>query len=134
MITMQSTHRPAPVPPPPVPPDAAAEQRQDEHHRTGDLPPRFEQLLARLEEDYEFHTMQLAHLSAQPAGSAQAFDRESLAAASRRALTVIAAALRDMAEGRYGTCRSCGRSIPWERLEARPEARHCVRCRPASTA
>jgi RNA polymerase-binding transcription factor len=38
-----------------------------------------------------------------------------------------------MAEGRYGICRSCGETIPLERLEARPEARHCIRCQASST-
>jgi RNA polymerase-binding transcription factor DksA len=135
VITMQSTHPRLPVPPPPLPPpDAAPEQRQNGTQRAGALPPQFEHLLARLEEAYEFHTMQLEQLGAEQAGCAQAFDRESLVASSRHALTRIAAALKDMADGRYGICRSCGRSIPLERLEARPEARHCVRCQAASTA
>jgi RNA polymerase-binding transcription factor DksA len=134
VIAMQSTHRRVPVPPHPLPPsDGPPEQRRDDDQGTGAPSPRFQQLLVRLEEGYEFHTRQLTELSPRPAGSAQAFDRDSLAAASRRALTVIAAALRDMAEGRYGICRSCGEAIPLERLEARPEARHCIRCQASST-
>jgi len=37
-------------------------------------------------------------------------------------------ALRARADGTYGTCRECGRQIPPERLEARPEATLCVEC------
>ena len=91
----------------------------------------FERLLARLEAGYEFHTQQLARLMGRPdaeSDTADAYDRQSLAAASRHALADIAAALRDMAEGRYGTCASCSQPIPAERLNARPEARHCLPC------
>ena len=129
MIAMQSSDRRVPVPPAPCsPPDGPPEQRQDVEERAGAQSPHFQLLLSRLEEGYEFHTRQLTQLSARPADSAQAPDQDSLAAASRQALTVIAAALRAMAEGRYGTCATCGQPIPMERLEARPEARHCLRC------
>lgn len=40
----------------------------------------------------------------------------------------IEAALRHIDEGTYGTCVSCGRPIPDERLEARPEADRCLPC------
>jgi hypothetical protein len=90
-------------------------------------PPEFEHLVARLEAGYEFHTKQL-ELLAGDVDAEHAFDRESLAATSRRALRMIAAALRDMADGRYGVCTTCGQPIPLERLDARPEARHCLRC------
>ena len=134
MIAMQSTDRRAPVPPNRLsPPGVPPEQRQDADQRAGNRSTQFEQLLARLEEGYEFHTMQLTRLYAQPADSAGALERDSLASASRQALSQIAAALRDMAEGRYGTCSSCRQPIPGDRLEARPEARHCLRCQAAST-
>ncbi|WP_084361567.1 TraR/DksA family transcriptional regulator [Herbiconiux solani] len=38
------------------------------------------------------------------------------------------AALERLAEGRYGTCLSCGRPIAAGRLEARPTAALCVDC------
>ena len=130
---MQSTDRRAPVPPDPLsPPQGPSEQRKNPEEGAPAAPVRFQQLLARLEEGYEFHTMQLAQLSA-PGDSTQAFDRHSLEAASRQALTVIAAALRAMAEGRYGICGSCGQPIPMERLEARPEAAFCLRCQASAT-
>jgi DnaK suppressor protein len=129
VIAMQSSDRRAPaLPDPSLPPDGPPEQRQDVEERAGAHCPRLQLLLARLEEGYEFHTRQLTQLSARPADPAQALDQDSLTAASRQALTVIAAALRAMAEGRYGTCATCGQPIPMERLEARPEARHCLRC------
>ena len=58
----------------------------------------------------------------------EAFTRDSLVAASRRVLATIAAALRDVAEGRYGICEGCNGQIPAERMQARPEARYCVSC------
>jgi DnaK suppressor protein len=30
--------------------------------------------------------------------------------------------------GTYGSCEGCGRTIPFERLEAIPQARRCVSC------
>ena len=41
----------------------------------------------------------------------------------------VEAALRARKSGTYGVCQSCGRPIPSERLEARPEATQCVDCR-----
>lgn len=35
-------------------------------------------------------------------------------------------ALERLDAGAYGSCEACGRPIPAERLEARPEARYCV--------
>jgi DnaK suppressor protein len=47
---------------------------------------------------------------------------------AREALEETVAALRRLDDGTYGICESCGRSIPFERLEAIPEARRCVGC------
>jgi RNA polymerase-binding transcription factor DksA len=40
----------------------------------------------------------------------------------------IAEARRALADGSYGTCKSCGREIPADRLEAVPEAVLCLNC------
>lgn len=40
----------------------------------------------------------------------------------------IRAALARISEGTYGNCSSCGKAINPERLEALPEAVHCVTC------
>jgi RNA polymerase-binding transcription factor DksA len=37
-------------------------------------------------------------------------------------------ARRALADGSYGTCKGCGRSIPPERLDAAPEAVRCLDC------
>ena len=37
-------------------------------------------------------------------------------------------ALYRLAEGKYGECEDCARSIPTERLRFRPEATRCVDC------
>jgi len=39
-------------------------------------------------------------------------------------------ALARLAADDYGTCEACGRSIPFERLEAIPSARNCMACPP----
>ncbi len=46
----------------------------------------------------------------------------------RRELADIDAALARIAEGRYGTCQSCGGPMGLQRLRALPEARYCVAC------
>ena len=40
----------------------------------------------------------------------------------------IEAALRRMVEGSYGECSDCGAGIAFERLQAYPTAKRCVRC------
>jgi RNA polymerase-binding transcription factor DksA len=42
------------------------------------------------------------------------------------ALTDVERAIRRLDSGAYGVCEACGREIPAERLEAKPEARFCV--------
>jgi RNA polymerase-binding transcription factor DksA len=37
-------------------------------------------------------------------------------------------ALQRLEAGTYGQCVDCGRDLPDERLEARPEAERCVQC------
>ena len=51
----------------------------------------------------------------------------------RFALEEVDAALARLAEGRYGTCETCGIPIPSERLRALPEARRCIACEAASS-
>lgn len=48
-------------------------------------------------------------------------------------LREVEAALARMDEGTYGLCERCGDEIPEERLEARPQARMCVRCKQRSS-
>ena len=46
----------------------------------------------------------------------------------RRELADIEAALARIAQGRYGTCLSCGGPLGLQRLRAIPEARYCLGC------
>jgi DnaK suppressor protein len=41
-------------------------------------------------------------------------------------------ALRKFELGTYGVCESCGEKIDWARLEAKPEARLCIKCKQRS--
>jgi RNA polymerase-binding transcription factor DksA len=66
-----------------------------------------------------------------PEGATLAFERQHTAAlleAAREQVTAVDAALRRLAEGRYGECDRCGQPIGAERLAARPSAITCVRC------
>ncbi len=57
--------------------------------------------------------------------------RESLAAL-REGAQLLDDALERLIAGTYGRCVSCAGAIPFERLEAIPDVRHCVSCpRPA---
>jgi RNA polymerase-binding protein DksA len=40
----------------------------------------------------------------------------------------VEAALRLIEKGKYGVCERCGKEIPTERLEVRPDATLCVQC------
>jgi DnaK suppressor protein len=43
-------------------------------------------------------------------------------------LSDVEDALARIARGTYGTCVTCGRAIPLERLEALPQASRCIEC------
>jgi DnaK suppressor protein len=45
-----------------------------------------------------------------------------------QALEQIRAALERLAEGTYGRCQECGKTIPRLRLQALPYTPHCVEC------
>jgi DnaK suppressor protein len=51
-----------------------------------------------------------------------------LAASARMVLSDVEAALRRIAEGRYGVCHLCRRPVDRERLTVVPQARYCGRC------
>jgi len=57
--------------------------------------------------------------------------RSIIQAANRRIageLQQIDFALERMNRGTYGMCQSCGREIPFARLDALPSALHCMSC------
>ena len=63
---------------------------------------------------------------------AQASERQDLSFMTRERLAErinrLTAALERLNEGTYGQCESCGRPIEKPRLEALPEAKHCLEC------
>lgn len=60
--------------------------------------------------------------------TAERGEAERLAADLHESLDDVEAALARVAEGTYGTCERCGRSISEARLEAMPTARRCLDC------
>jgi RNA polymerase-binding protein DksA len=73
----------------------------------------FDAIAGAVGEDETGHDRELARIAAERA---------------REAIEDIEAALVRLDAGDYGSCESCGRAIPFERLEAIPQARHCVAC------
>ena len=66
-----------------------------------------------------------------PEGATIAFERSQVGALVRQArerLAEVDAAEQRLSDGTYGLCERCGRPIAAGRLEARPEARTCIRC------
>jgi DnaK suppressor protein len=64
-------------------------------------------------------------------GTTEAVERIATTAQARtisEALADVDRALAKIDEDSYGICDSCGRMIPEERLEAKPEATRCVDC------
>jgi DnaK suppressor protein len=64
-------------------------------------------------------------------GTTEAVERLSTTATARSlaaSLREVERALAKLADGTYGSCDGCGRSIAPERLEARPATPWCVRC------
>ena len=57
----------------------------------------------------------------------QARESALLASAERRVAELVAAQRR-LADGTFGVCEVCGRTIPAGRTAARPEATRCVPC------
>lgn len=53
---------------------------------------------------------------------------DAIGVETREAIVALKAALLRMEEGSYGVCVECGGAIAAARLEARPEATHCINC------
>lgn len=69
-----------------------------------------------------------------PDGGSNSLDRAlalRVADAAARAARAAETALARLADGRYGTCETCGRHIPLARLRAIPETALCVTCKRA---
>lgn len=53
---------------------------------------------------------------------------ERLDRATEQLLAQFTHAVERMQQGHYGTCETCGSTIPSERLAAMPQATQCARC------
>lgn len=91
--------------------------------------------LVRLEEDLETAQRELAAEAGNDDRiseiASMAVGREldmSLEKNVRLLLVRVEEALEAITSGKYGICRSCGKEIPKERLEALPYAPRCVEC------
>jgi len=100
---------------------------------------RLEKLLTELESSAEVlqrsggaDTGELSTLDQHPADSGTALADADREEASLEVLLAqqerVKAALARVDAGTYGSCVDCGRELPEERLEARPEAERCVDC------
>jgi DnaK suppressor protein len=86
-----------------------------------------------IEENFAAHTAQLTELTVygrMPGhGGYDPLTLEEWAAHHRREIADSADALRRMADGTYGLCRTCHHAIPAGLLRAVPHAERCVPCR-----
>ncbi|WP_435271824.1 TraR/DksA family transcriptional regulator [Streptomyces parvulus] len=90
-----------------------------------------------LHEQRLFREEQVRQLTAEPsrtdpdprASAARTEVRTEPAASARMVLADVEAALRRLAEGRYGHCHLCRRPIDRAHLMIVPQARYCARCR-----
>jgi RNA polymerase-binding transcription factor DksA len=75
---------------------------------------------------------ELAHVDNHPGDTASELHDEELAETTviflEEEVRRIEEARRALADGTYGICKSCGREIPAERLQAVPEAVLCLSC------
>ncbi|MEB8342110.1 TraR/DksA family transcriptional regulator [Streptomyces endophyticus] len=90
-----------------------------------------------LQEQRRFREDQLRRLAAAASRTGRPLQQHSpartqvdhtLAACARMVLTDVEAALDRIAEGRYGHCHRCRRTIDRDRLMIVPQARYCARC------
>lgn len=93
------------------------------------LKTRLQELETRLEKVSRDASSEHSHDSAE-----QAQERENdevidgIGAETRLAIVQLRHALERLENGEYGICQACGEEISAGRLEAVPEATHCVKC------
>lgn len=101
----------------------------DGSHQKQELQRRLEELEGRL--DKLKRDAAQAH-SSDSAEQAQERENDEVVDAigveTREAIVALKGALLRMEDGSYGVCVQCGSDISAERLEARPEATHCINC------
>lgn len=109
--------------------DRALEQRlrADRERTTA----RMEELRHQFDAIVESASLAVPDDEHDPEGSTLGFERAQTAALigqARDHLVELDRALERLAEGSYGRCERCGDPIAPERLQARPDARTCIRC------
>jgi DnaK suppressor protein len=77
-------------------------------------------------------TGELSHIDQHPAEAASELTEQERDEALLHVVddqrAQVAAALERLEAGTYGACVDCGKDLPDERLEARPEAARCLDC------
>jgi DnaK suppressor protein len=100
--------------------------------RLGDLLAELEASAAVVQHGGSANTGELTTLDQHPADSGTSLADADREEASLEVLLAqqerVKAALARVEAGTYGRCVDCGRELPDERLEARPEAERCVDC------
>jgi DnaK suppressor protein len=89
------------------------------------------ELVAAIEETRVARRLTFADDEHDPDGSTASLDQArdvALLEQTERTLAELAEAGRRLADGDYGVCEVCGRTIPPERMLARPETPRCVAC------
>lgn len=89
-----------------------------------------ETLVAAITDMRTTRSLTLADDEHDPEGSTVSLDQArdvALLAQIEKSLSELNGARERLAAGTYGRCEACGRDIPAARLEARPEARLCLR-------
>lgn len=99
----------------------------------------FQELLTRWLDDLLRHADETVVYLKQPESFTDLLDRASfdsersfqLRIRDRESVLIkkIRNSLEDIKEGTYGICNNCGGDISLKRLEARPVARHCIKCK-----
>lgn len=119
---------PGPCPPPALYADAMTDRIEPDRLRESLLEERG-RLLVSLGEPIE-GPGQMTYGS-QAAAATHVFEQQrdlALRDHERAQLTLVEEALVQIDEGTYGTCRSCGKAIAPERLEAIPWVANCIDC------
>ena len=77
-------------------------------------------------------TGEVSHVRLHPADlGTEEFDHELMFTEAEREISEIQeieAALARVEREDFGCCENCGEEIPFDRLEAKPEARYCLEC------
>ncbi len=93
-------------------------------------------LIAAIEAMWDARSLTFADDEHDPEGSTVSLDQArdaALLVRTEQTLTELTAAQARLAAGCYGVCDGCGRPVPAERLQARPEARLCLPCSARAT-